>query len=103
MATWTIDGSRAHATLGEYRIEINAAEPRRGVNWMTATPNSFQGETLQFIPPASAKSLPQLTDLYQRGADLVATYDQMPGAEVQPQLYWRLLEHVPLLAVGVQL
>ena len=102
-ATWTINGSLAHATLGDYRLEVNAADPRRGVNWMTATPNSFQGNTLQFVPPASAKSPPQLSDLYARGSDLVASYDQLSGAEVQPQLYWRLLEYAPLQALGVQL
>lgn len=100
-ATWTIaDKDRAFTTLGDFGIELNARNPRSGLFWM-AKPQQF--ESLQFVPAASAKEPPHLADLYIRGHDLIATYEQIPGAEVQPQLYWRLLEYAPLHALGVQL
>ncbi len=102
-ATWNINGAVATATLGDYQITVDAADPSRGVQWTTSAVKGFNGNTLQFIPPVSAKSVPVLTDLYVRGSDLIASYEQLPGAEVQPQLYWRLLEHAELEAVGVQL
>ncbi|QDU28018.1 hypothetical protein ETAA8_31100 [Anatilimnocola aggregata] len=100
--TWTVNGQTAVATLGDYRIEVNAAQPGQGVSWTNTANNAFQGHTLQFVAPASSKSTPQLVDLYVRGSDLIATYEQLPGAEVQPQLYWRLLTDDALQAVGVQ-
>jgi hypothetical protein len=99
-ATWTISDNTARTTLGDFGVELNPCNPRSGLHWM-AKPNAF--ETLQFFPAASAKEPPSLVDLYVRGTDLIATYDQLPGAEVQPQLYWRLLEYAPLQALGVQL
>jgi len=101
--SWTISGTTAVATLGEYQVMVDASIPRSGVSWSSTAKNAFQGSTLQFVEPASAKSPPVLVDLYVRGSDLVATYDQLPGAEVQPQLYWRLLQDDSLQAVGVQL
>ena len=102
-ATWTINGALATATLGEYQITGDAADPSRGVQWSSTAAKRLQARTLQFKPPRSSKAAPVLADLYVRGCDLVATYEQLPGAEVQPQLYWRLMEHAELNAVGVQL
>lgn len=105
-ATWNLNGTLATATLNaggtEYQIAVDVGDPTRGVRWTTATAGSFQGTTLQFQPPPSARSALVLADCYVRGADVVATYEQLPGAEVQPQLYWRLLEHPELAAIGVQ-
>jgi hypothetical protein len=99
---WNTTNNIATAQLGDYRIEVDAANPQRGVQWSTDKKLAFQGVTLQFVPPASAKGPLQLHDLYVRGCDLVASYDQIPGAEVQPQLYWRLLQHAALEAIGVE-
>ena len=101
-ATWTINGTLATAELGDYQISVDAVVPARGVNW-TPGKSGFAGSTLQFKPPSSATAAPVLHDVYVRGRDLIATYEQLPGAAVQPQLYWRLLEHADLSAVGVQL
>jgi hypothetical protein len=100
---WKIDGPIAIATLRDYHLQVDTADPRRGVQWTTETKQSFRGPTLQFIAPPSAKGNLQLADLYVRGRDLVATYEQLPGAEVQPTLYWRLLHHTGLNAIGVEL
>jgi hypothetical protein len=99
-ATWNINETAASATLGDFLVELDVRHPERGVSW--TSPQQRQ-QTLQFVPPASATSPPKLVDVYVRGNDLIATYDQLPGAEVQPQLYWRLLEYAPLQALGVQL
>lgn len=101
--TWNINGNVATAALGDYQITVDAADPTRGVQWSSSQAGGFQGRTLQFKPSPGAKSSPVLVDHYVRGGDLVATYEQLPGAEVQPQLYWRLLEHPELNAIGVQL
>ncbi|WP_254513430.1 hypothetical protein [Anatilimnocola floriformis] len=103
MATWDLNGTLATATLGEYQISVDAALPTSGVAWSTADRKGFQGTTLQFRPPVSARAAPVLVDLYVRGSDLVATYEELSGAAVQPQLYWRLLEHPAMKAIGVQL
>lgn len=102
-ATWNINGTLATATVGEYQITVDSSQPSRGVQWSSAIANRLQCCTLQFKPPRSAQGAPVLADLYVRGSDLVATYDQLPGAEVQPQLYWRLMEQAELNAIGVQL
>lgn len=102
-ATWNINGAVATATLGAYQVSVDAADPSRGVQWTSTAPKRLQGCTLQFKPPRSSQTAPVLADLYVRGSDLVATYEQLPGAEVQPQLYWRLMENAELDAVGVQL
>jgi len=99
-ATWNISDKAAFATLGDFAVELNPRNPHGGLSWI-AKRQSF--ESLQFFPAASAKEPPTLSDLYVRGNDLIATYEQLPGAEVQPQLYWRLLEYAPLQALGVQL
>lgn len=99
-ATWNISGNLAFTTLGDFGVELNPRNPRSGLIW-AAKPQAF--ESLQFVPAESAKEPPSLSDFYVRGNDLIASYEQLPGAEVQPQLYWRLLEYAPLQAVGVQL
>lgn len=101
--TWELRGQVASAQLGEYRVDIDAVNPQAGVRWSTDRKLAFQGNTLQFVPPTSAKGPLQLHEIYVRGRDVVASYDQLPGAEVQPQLYWRLLQHEPLEAIGVEL
>lgn len=99
-ATWTIGDKEVWAELGGFSANLNPRNPNRGLFWQSK-PLAF--ESMQFFPAASAKEPPSLVDLYVRGTDLIATYDQLPGAEVQPQLYWRLLEYAPLQALGVQL
>jgi hypothetical protein len=99
-AAWNINGKVAFTELGDYGVELDARHPHRGVCWMM---KPLQFDSLQFIPAASAKEPLQVVDLYVRGTDLIASYDQLPGADVQPQLYWRLLEYAPLQAFGVQL
>jgi hypothetical protein len=98
-----MEGSIGRATLGDYIVTVDVSQPGQGVQWTSATGNVCQATTLQFVPPASSQSPPKLVDAYVRGHDLVATYEQLPGAEVQPQLYWRLLAEDSMKAVGVQL
>lgn len=100
---WSIEGTVGRATIGDYSVTVDVAQPGLGVRWTSATASAFQGSTLQLVPPASSQSAPRLVDAYVRGNDLVASYEQLAGAEVQPQLYWRLLTHDELKAVGVQL
>ena len=82
---WKLSGSRGELEIEGVRFRLDAAKPHLG--HLASVSN---GCFLQ-LQPADARAGQglELSEVYVRGADLVAAYKPLPAQQLQPHVYWR--------------
>ena len=90
--SWRIDEQRAaHFELGSFRAVVQVDRPQDGVSAsLSEAPTVGGGYLLQLV---TRGAFPQAADsVYERGLDLVATYEATDAHPIRTQVYWRAVE-----------
>ena len=99
--TWNIDGNQATWTSPEFVATVNLPQPHRGLSKVRLADQDIAGLTIFGIhlENASSETAEPIEDVYNRGNDLIVTYEQTPQRTIRPQVYWRILDFPDVLGV----
>lgn len=86
-AEWKLDAGRAWLSVGTLTAIVDLSAPRRGLHQISLDARPLTGAELLGVELSASGAT--LTDSYQRGGDLVATYADTPSAAMTTQIYWR--------------
>ncbi|MFT7643074.1 MAG: hypothetical protein ACI9G1_004837 [Pirellulaceae bacterium] len=92
---WNIENERATWSAGEVLAEVNLRDPQEGISRIKIGGQEIAG---RLLAPCDLTNETPLLEAYQRGNDLVVTYEAAGDRTVRTQIYWRVL---PGLAEGV--
>jgi hypothetical protein len=98
-AVWQLDANSARLTGAEWTAALDLARPDRGLLLLFDEATQLQQPALgdpqlQILGVMLGDQRPQMTehaDVYVRGNDVVATYDEAPPQCLRAQIYWRYL------------
>jgi hypothetical protein len=88
---WRLDGRIAELRCGPLAALADLAAPNKGltdVRWHALPLASWQVLGVE-VDPLAAQTASSLADRYQRGGDLVTTYEQTAARPLRVQVYWR--------------
>lgn len=83
---WHFDDRMARLDWGDDRAQVDLRAPSRGVQVVLARNNDVLIEALGVD---LGDTEPELSDVFVRGGDLVATYAQTASRPARVQIYWR--------------
>jgi hypothetical protein len=100
-----LQGTHARLACGALLAELDVERPTRGLHNLTLSVEKLDG-WLMGVTVAGDRvdgDAPwQVTDVYARGRDLVATYREPQGQPFNLQVYWRVLETVDRQAAALE-
>lgn len=83
---WQFDDRVAHLAWGNDRAQVDLRSPSRGVQLALA---GSREAALEMLGVELGEANPELSDVFVRGGDLVATYAQTAERPARVQIYWR--------------
>lgn len=86
--SWQLNAGQASLVCGELRGSLDSRSPRHGLHDVSLRQRRLANSHFLGIDLDAAGS-EVLTDLYQRGGDLIARYAQTPGRPFGVMVYWR--------------
>ncbi len=100
---WQVTGQVAQLTAGALRASVHGTQPWQGLTELVWDEVAIPGQVLGVLTagcgpadpsggyPTSAQQLPPAElEVFVRGADLVARYQQFSGQPFTCQIYWRI-------------
>jgi hypothetical protein len=100
-STWQLAHGVARLGAAGLSATVNLAAPQRGLTSLTVFGQAIGGHILGVeFPQAAPARGPAVTECYQRGNDLVATYEQTEGRPFRATVYWRA-EGLAISVAGV--
>ena len=86
---WQISGTHALLRRTRTNLHCDMARPQLGVLGSVLHPIGAANVNLLRVARQRGERMLQLVETYERGTDLVASYEPTPPDEVQPSIYWR--------------
>ncbi|MBX3415094.1 MAG: hypothetical protein KF708_20590 [Pirellulales bacterium] len=83
---WKFDDRMAHLEWGTMRVQVDFRSPQHGVQVVASDPSRG---VLHLLGVELGEENPPLADVFVRGGDLVATYEQTEQRPARVQIYWR--------------
>jgi hypothetical protein len=95
---WRLDGTDARMTTNEFSGIVDVARPGLGLHQLRCGELSRDWNLMRISAATADSALPpldaawQLSDVYVRGCDLVASYREPLELPFNVQIYWRAIE-----------